>query len=1309
MAGPGRLRRWVLRPAVWSLAALALLLGLGRLFLGSELARERARDLLVARLADALDRAVTIDRVDFSLLPLGLTVDGLRIASDRAGEPPLATVRRLVLEGDLEGFRRSELVLRTVAIDGLDLRLEFRPDGTDNLPRPRRSGATTRQLALRVDGLSIADSAVTVAERRAKVDVRARAVAARLAGLGRTDLVGSVAAQEIELGLPKATPVGLALAARVRLLSDRLEIEAARVSGPDFAAQVSGRIGWKSATRIELAGQVESSGAFVDRLGYLHGEIAGPIAFDGGFEWRREAWGFRGEVTSPGLDLFGFRLDDLAGSVAGEERTIRFDLARGRFEGGQASGSFAVDLEPGSYPARLDLALDGAELERVLARFSVPIAGLAGEVSGPFRYDFDLTDAERGEGGGDFRILPATAPGARVPATGGALLRLTGGRVELPAIELATPGQRVTASGAYDLVARRGSFDLETQSEDLGELVRLLPIAEPGSLWQPTSGTGLVSGRIEIAPRGFAADLELACAAVEAPGFSAGRLTGSVSVTERAVEALDLLLENPGARLALAGRLPFEEPAPGAAAGELDLRLRAEGWPVESAAPWLPFELPLAGRAQGTLALGGSLARLTGRLDATVTEASTAGLELGRLTVALGWDGDRLELERATVAALAGAVEASGELRFADGGLDLVASSPALDLAAPPFSNWTAGRLGGSLRPTLRASGTLERPALALEAEILAPSVAGAALGEGERGRLDARWSEGRLTLAAELPGLARIAGAGPCSLEAGAELELTVGSDRLDRLAALATGAPVDGLEGRLAANLSLSLPKTGAARLTLVAPTLDFRYRGRELASLEPVRAELDAAGLHLRSLYLGLAGEPDELFVGGDIRLAAEPELDLRVQASLAASWLRPLLADLDLGGRVDMVAVVRGTAAHPQLNGQAEWSGGRWIPPQIPHTIERASALVLFYPNALVIDHAGADFAGGRLVAKGRIELPAAGEPSYRVEATAREVTLRWPAGWVLRGDGDFTLASMAEGRQLRGEVRLERAFYLQDIKLSPAQLLQRILTRSRLEVAETDDLLATTYLALALRAQGALRVRNNLANLSGGGDLSVRGTLARPVAFGELAVEPGGTVEYGGNRYEIARGLVTFANPERIEPLLDFVARTRIDQYDVTVRLGGTLDRLETNFASDPPLPDLDVLSLLSSGAPLGETTTTASASGVGPAAPGSSSQAAERLLYGQASALISSRVGTLFGFDKLRIDPLTTGDTLSAARVTVGKRISRQLYVTYSVDPSSTAQQILQVEWRVTDRIVLVLTQNGNESYSVDARWESGF
>jgi translocation and assembly module TamB len=141
------------------------------------------------------------------------------------------------------------------------------------------------------------------------------------------------------------------------------------------------------------------------------------------------------------------------------------------------------------------------------------------------------------------------------------------------------------------------------------------------------------------------------------------------------------------------------------------------------------------------------------------------------------------------------------------------------------------------------------------------------------------------------------------------------------------------------------------------------------------------------------------------------------------------------------------------------------------------------------------------------------------------------------------------------------------------------------------------------------------------------------------------------------------------------------------------------------------LADLEILGLLTTGsAPSGALF---SDRGVGAGSAGDAaatgSVGAESLLYGQAASLVGARVGKLFGFDQVRVEPLTSGDAVSSARVTVGKRLSRRLFVTYSLDPTSTAQEILQAEWRVSDQLVLVLTQNGNESFSVDARWESRF
>ncbi|MDH3746150.1 MAG: translocation/assembly module TamB, partial [Acidobacteriota bacterium] len=149
---------------------------------------------------------------------------------------------------------------------------------------------------------------------------------------------------------------------------------------------------------------------------------------------------------------------------------------------------------------------------------------------------------------------------------------------------------------------------------------------------------------------------------------------------------------------------------------------------------------------------------------------------------------------------------------------------------------------------------------------------------------------------------------------------------------------------------------------------------------------------------------------------------------------------------------------------------------------------------------------------------------------------------------------------------------------------------------------------------------------------------------------------------------------------------------------------GAFDRLTIDLASNPPLADLEVLALL-----------TGSRASLGPAGAFEGTRAAdtvgaESFLYGQATSLVAQRFNRLFGLDEFRIDPLTSSTgSLSSARVTVGKQLSRDLAATYSWDPSETEDEILELEWSVSRSLVLVLTQNGDGTYALDARWEKAF
>jgi translocation and assembly module TamB len=363
------------------------------------------------------------------------------------------------------------------------------------------------------------------------------------------------------------------------------------------------------------------------------------------------------------------------------------------------------------------------------------------------------------------------------------------------------------------------------------------------------------------------------------------------------------------------------------------------------------------------------------------------------------------------------------------------------------------------------------------------------------------------------------------------------------------------------------------------------------------------------------------------------------------------------------------------------------------------LERVRGMVLFYPKRIVLESATADLAGGSLRAGGALEMLQKGQVSYRFQFSGDDLSFRYPEGWLVRGDTELTLASTESGRQISGVARLDSALYVQDV-----QLIKSLFERRRVEAGDLEPWRSETQLNLVVEIPDGLRIRNNLADITGGAELGVRGSLARPVLFGTVELQEGGSLIYSGQEYTVERGLLNFTNPFRIEPVLDLVASTRMREYDVTLSLSGTPDRLRTEFVSNPPLAELEVLALLTGGRnPEG----TASDQAQRQSGSGAVGGAAESFLYGQATSLIAGRFNRLFGLDQLKIDPLTssTGD-LSSARITVGKQLSRDLFVTYSYDPSQTEEQILEVEWNLSRSLLLVLTQNGDGTYAVDARWE---
>ena len=91
-------------------------------------------------------------------------------------------------------------------------------------------------------------------------------------------------------------------------------------------------------------------------------------------------------------------------------------------------------------------------------------------------------------------------------------------------------------------------------------------------------------------------------------------------------------------------------------------------------------------------------------------------------------------------------------------------------------------------------------------------------------------------------------------------------------------------------------------------------------------------------------------------------------------------------------------------------------------------------------------------------------------------------------------------------------------------------------------------------------------------------------MAQPGILGTIETEDG-RITFRRNRFTIENAVVRFDDPRRISPHLDVRATTRIRTYEVTMWLSGRVDDLTIRLTSEPPLPQEDLLALVTLGRP----------------------------------------------------------------------------------------------------------------------------
>ncbi len=1212
-----------------------------------------SRAWLARKIAEKVTAAaglpVAVGEVQFSLVPLRLVAKGLTVG------PPSAPLVRVevaeVLVGDVL------LANREIGIDQLRLRGVVVDVEGQPIAKGSPGGGWIRVLVRQLD---VQDLDVKRVALPSGLVFKASNVEARWNGTRSQPISSAVlSAGSVTVQVPGLAPISGSLMAWGRKTANGWEVGRLRARGTGWSADASCN---STATGVEGSGEVAFELAELDRTIGIGAGLAGPVRvrWKGSVRTGVKVVDFRvdGTVAAPQAEVAGLKFARLAGEVHLSPEGLEGSVAEATFAGGTLEGSYSLGGFGPPWRHRVAVRGQGVDVGRFLAELGSPDAGLSARARVSAEVAWEGGSFKAGNGTGIADLQPGAGP---VPVAGRLVLSLVhDGALHFATKDTTLAGGSVLWEGTLALGSWVPRWKVQGEKLPVAAIATMLrgwvgvDVVPPQLTGQAAVDIGLTGPFRDLTVDGNVALAPVAFGPVNADGIEATFRVG------QGVLAVDPAIVYVGSgRIAGKGELRYGK------GGELELTLAGQGVPLARMVAWGGVHAPLAGQVAFDGTLGGTLDLPSAQADVRLAGVALAGVPFGD-----GAGRVRLADRVVTVSRIAVgpfAASAQVDLGRREAVVDAALSGFGLEAISPPLARLA----GGALDCTLHGEFPFDAPAGRLEVSSA----------HGARGwvQLDAQG----VHLDVERPQVWSIAG--DLRRENGVfhgNLDYGVRSWHL--LAQDLAGADLP-VEGRMSGQAEIRLAPPSAAHIDGVVNEFLLSVEGEEATLTEPARFVVDGGAIKLDGLTL--TGKRSSLFARGERQ--ADGTISGSISGELPAALLGLVWRDSRPSGRVAVLGEFSGTDSAPRFEGTARVTDGSLRVPGLPEPATRINGTLEFTPEAIKLD--GVTFAvlAGTGTCDGRIYF----SPELGFDLEMRVESVRWPLipGLTPILTGDLRLVGGLQDLSLSGKAVLNHTVFRRDLDLQKL-VVEQARAPERLRVTEGSPM----ALNIAVDVPSTLEIDTTLARLTAKGELRVVGTTARWGVLGRLEALPGGELEFVGNRYELDRGVVTFASPDRLETHLDVLARTTVQSFEVTVGLNGTLDRLTPSFTSNPPLPEMDVISLISTGKKAD-----ASGTAVG------SGAIASTFLTDQLAGTVTKRARTLLDVDQMRVDPFTatqSGDP--AARLTVMKQLNRDWVVTVSTNLSANREEVITSRWRLAPGIFLEANREQDGSYSMEVKWQ---
>lgn len=1006
-------------------------------------------------------------------------------------------------------------------------------------------------------------------------------------------------------------------------------------------------------------------------------KVEGLVAFNGHLKGPLRDLQGKASATLTNGNLFQVEIDRVSCNVTYDKGMLRFLDGDGRLYQGRAKASASIPLpNVETFAVNVEVTdVDSPALFRLLGwdpgihpgkvKGSLVTSGAEFDPEGWFEYRNDH---------------PKTGMLDRIQHISGRY-SLRGQRLSLTELKLAAAKSRLMADGLVDIGAETLDIRVGLETDDLSEL--LSPFTAD------IRGRGAFSGKIAGTFKDPRLDGSVKIHAPVLKGFAADSIDAELSYRKDLLDIRQFNLAGADAQMTLRGSIAFP-----AAKDLFDLadprftmQASIRNADLSRTGPLFMEGLRAGGKGSAELKIegNGDAPRISG--EAKLVAFSVYDVAFDTASLDIAYSEKTLRVSRVMVRK--GKSVFSGEAALLPGGSFSYRASTEKcflsDLVPRPLQGEAAFALKSEGR------GTFSNPVLSLDGRMIEGTLRGKPVGSGT---VSASVRDREIRVEADLlDGKIRARGGGRFEGDIPWNAKVEIQTSRYDFLiSSLLKDVPEDfifSLSGRIEMKGDRRHVSASAVFGNVVLSLYGYTFTNDE-----EIRVELRDRQIH--SDLISLRSGNTFIHLNGDLVVGKKYDLTLKGKSALAP--FKSMFSKVGLlRGDAEFEIAVSGEWEDPHVNGWLKLENGSFGHKDYPHRISALNGYLSMDNDRVILQKLTGKTGGGDITITGILYLKKFAFKRFYVEGRMDNITMALTNDFSVRFSGSLLYRGTPAAQSVSGDLAIHNARYRERVEWKSWLLKAKKAERIKADISNLEK--ATLNIRIA--GDNTIQIDNNVARATMSADMIVRGTLYHPVLFGRLESKEG-TVYFRNNEFNILHASADFADPHRINPVMEVLAETIVKSYKIKMNLEGQMDHFNMSLSSDPPLKEMDILALLTVGQTGGELKGLEGGIGAGEAT---------SFVTGKIQDVLEERLKTVTGLDRLQIDPYVSRSTGTVEpRVTVSKRLmGDKMFVTYTTSLGTTEEQIVKLEYFLSKNISLVGMRDERGIVGGDVRFRFEF